>query len=225
MKISNFKTTDWAHILGIGSLVGIFALMLFSPCFAMTDLGVLLNNLFLGIFASYIFFIIVVLIPEKNKHDIIKRNFREHFTSFKAEIIRVLLSQLELEDTNTEIDLTDIGNFRDFFNAHVSKTQTRWDRIMDGLEDDTYSRNEIMIQFEIMREECQFVLNNLDIQDPRVFGFFKRFSQATYRFKNYDFETSDIKPLASLLWEIFAGWSWTSGYPESDVFEEIFNEL
>ena len=163
--------------------------------------------------------------PKKNKRDIVKRNFREHFTDFKTEIIRVLLSQLDLEDANTEIDLTDIANFQEFFNAKANKTQTRWDKVMDGLDDDTHSVNGIITQFEIMREECQFVLNNLDIQDPRVFGFFKRFSQATYRFKNYDFETSDIKPLASLLWEIFAGWSWTNGYPESDVFEEIFNEL
>ena len=62
-----------------------------------------------------------------------------------------------------------------------------------------------------------YVLNNVNIEDPNVFSFLKRLSQAIYKMKNTTLDYDDVKHLSGFLWELFAGWSFIDGYHDDDI--------
>jgi len=102
------------------------------PCFWESFLGFIANTLFIGILTSYIFYYIVVYLPEKRKKDVIKNFYKKQFKDFKTQVIIILLRNLPnipADDQDSfKIKLTDISNFRVFFKTFPegSPFQDRW---------------------------------------------------------------------------------------------------
>jgi hypothetical protein len=176
----------------------------------------ILFNLSVGFLVSAIFYLLVVWFPDRRRKNLIKKNLGEQYQSFKEDTIQILLSACQTSyKGGLPGNLTDQNEFRKYFKEPVSDSQNRWHVVLNGLNDRLLK--DLLVEFEILLNEVTYVLNNVNIEDPNVFSFFKRLSQAVYKMKNTTLEYDDVKQLSGFLWELFAGWSFIDGYREADI--------
>jgi len=181
-------------------------------------------NLSIGFLVSSFFYLLVVWFPEKRRRNIIKNNLVEQYQSFKEDTISILLSACQ-SSYKGELprDLTNQSEFRIFFKESVTDSQNRWHVVLNNLNDRLLQ--ELLVEFEILLNEVTYVLNNVTIEDPNVFSFFKRLSQTVYKMKNTTLDYDDVKHLSGFLWELFAGWSFIDGYREDDIVAVMIKEI
>lgn len=83
-----------------------------------------------------------------------------------------------------------------------------------------------MLELELFASEVSYVLNNVNIQDPKAHSFFKRLSEHIYRLKNSTVYTYDqAKYLGNFLWGIHARWNIIEGQLEDDVIQKMIDAL
>ena len=120
-------------------------------------------------------------------------------------------------------ELLDQKKFKEYFKAKVTLDQDRWDRFCNKL--DPYYLKELVKRMEIFRDEISFILNNVDIPSDEPFEFLKRLSAAIYSIRDTSLEYNDTKSFARFLWEIFAGFSFATGYRERDIIQEMIDAI
>lgn len=76
-----------------------------------------------------------------------------------------------------------------------------------------------------MSQEIDFLLNNMSINDKEVFAFLKRLKITINSLEKSTLEYDDLKRLSIFMWELFSGWSFVTGYPKNDFFEEMLNKI
>lgn len=176
----------------------------------------ILFDLSVGFLVSVFFYLMVVWFPDRRNKIIIKKNLAEQYQSFKEDTILILLAACQ---GNYQADLpkklSEQTEFRKYFDEPISDSQKRWHAVRNGLNDRLLK--DLLVEFEILLNEVTYVLNKVNIDDPNVFSFFKRLSQAVYKLKNTTLESDDAKTLYRFLWEVFAGWNFTDGYREDDI--------
>lgn len=183
----------------------------------------LYNSILLGIFVSWIFYILVVYLPAKRKRRIIKRTFQNHYKSFKKNLIETFLQQINKSGVNGS-ELLNLKEFKKFFKEKDNE-EDNWDKVLNNLEEDKYFREGVLIEMNILRQEILFILNNIEINDTKAYEFLKKLSFNLYRNQNINPNTDDIKKLSHFLWEVFTGWNPIKGYSEKDIFEKIFKQI
>jgi len=181
----------------------------------------------IGFLVSVIFYLLVVWHPERRRKSIIRRSMEEQYRFFKEGVIRVLLSAGAHAGARYDSDvvskLSDQEEFSSYFKEPISDTQSRWDAVLNGL--DEYFLAQLLVELEIFLNEVTFVLNNVEMDDREVFSFFKRLSEAVYRLKNCTPDYEDTKQLSHFLWELFAGWSFTTGYTDTDIVKVMIERI
>ncbi len=177
-------------------------------------------NLSIGFLVSIIFYLLVVWFPNRRRRNIIKRNLEEQYRSFKEDTIEILLMACS-GDYHSK--LSDQNEFKKYFKEKISESQNRWDAVFNGIDD--YLLRELLVELEILLNEVSFVLNNVYINDPNIFSFFKRLSQSVYRLKNTTLEYDDRKVLMGFFWELFAGWSLVDGYSDDDIVKVMIDKI
>ncbi len=113
--------------------------------------------------------------------------------------------------------------FRKFVKEAVSESQERWHVVLNGLNDRLLK--DLLVELEILMNEVSYILNNVNVEDPNVFSFFKRLSQEVYKLKNTTMEYDDVKQLSHFLWELFSGWSFIDGYREDDIVSVMIEKI
>jgi len=100
--------------------------------------------------------------------------------------------------------------------------QDRWDRFANKLDED--GLRQLLTLFEIFRVEVVFVLDNVDIRDEEPFDFLKRLSAAIQSKRDLTVGYDEVGSLCRFLWEVFAGWSFVTGY-RGDVIKEMIDSI
>ncbi|MDP2168354.1 MAG: hypothetical protein Q8J64_08500 [Thermodesulfovibrionales bacterium] len=178
----------------------------------------------LSTIAASIFYLFQVFIPEKRKQKILKENFKLNYTQFKGDCISIFLSALG-DSYNSQLpkELLNLEEFKKYFKENFKGGQNRWAGVGNGLNDRLLK--DLLAQLEILSQEIDFFLNNVSLHDEEVFAFLKRLKIAAYSLKNTSLDYDEIKTLLQFLWELFAGWSFISGYRKNDIFEEMLDKV
>ena len=205
-------------------IVGVFRNTRIEPLFRQISTGnSVIFGLSIGFLVSVIFYTLVVWYPERQRKKLIRRNFEEQYRHFKEDTIAIfLLASTNGYDGDLPKRLSDQREFRKYFKERVDESQTRWDSVLNGLNKEFLK--DLLVELEILLSEVTFVLNNINIDDRNVFGFFKGLLQTVYRLKNIT-PNEDVKQLSQFLWQLFAGWSSAEGYREYDIVEEMIKGI
>lgn len=186
--------------------------------------NLILFDLSVGFLVSVLFYLLVVWFPDRRKKNLIKRNLAEQYQSFKEDTIRILLASCQGGyQAGLPERLSEQNEFRRYFTEAVSDSQERWHAVLNGLNDRLLK--DLLVEFEILLNEVTYVLNNVNIEDPNVFSFFKRLSQVVYKLKNTTLEYDDVKTLSGFLWELLAGWDVIDGYRKHDIVGLMIEEI
>lgn len=181
-------------------------------------------NLSVGFLVSVTFYLLVVWFPDRQRKNLIKKNMKEQYRSFKQDTIAILLSACQSSyDSDLPEKLAEQSEFKKYFKEAVGESQERWSVVLNGLNEQLLK--DLLVELEILMNEVSYVLNNLSIEDSEIFSFFKRLSQAVYKLKNTTMEDDDIKQLSRFLWELFAGWSFVNGYREDDIVGVMIEKI
>ena len=179
--------------------------------------NLIIFNLSIGFLVSVIFYLLVVWFPNRQRRNLIKRNFEEQYKMFKRDTIKIFLSILELgNDFDLPSKLSDVKEFRDYF-------KNRWGGVLNGL--DEYHLKDLLVTLEIFRNEVSYVLNNVNISDPEVFALLKRLSQAVYSLKNSSFKDDEIKEFSHFVWQLFGGFSFAEGCKDHDIVKIMIKKI
>lgn len=179
-----------------------------------------------GFLASMILYLLVVWYPSRQRKRLIKQNFGQQYLSFKHDMIGIFLSASQkVYDSELPSKLSDQSEFKKFFTQpdNDDSRNIEWYAVLNGLNQ--YHLKELLVELEIFMNEVGYVLNTVEINDPNVFSFFKRLSQAVYRLKHSTLEYDDVKHLSGFLWELFAGWSFIDGYREDDIVKVMIEKI
>ena len=183
------------------------------------------HNVSMGIVASAIFYVIVVLVPERQRKARIHRNLQRHYDAFRASCIAIFLIASRSQEYRPKEMLFNQEEFRRYFKVDIGNDQTRWDAVLNALNGNRYLLRDIQYELEILREELLYVLSAIDVDDEEVFAFVKRLAHAIYRLKDTEPEYDDIKHMGGFLWEVFTGWSVVEGYRPKDIVQSMIDRI
>jgi hypothetical protein len=180
----------------------------------------ILYDLAVGALITIFFYLLVVRLPERERRQRLKRSLEKHYYTFREDCIGILL--MAADDTycaGFPETLMDQDRFREYFNEKVRCGGDRWDDFQNNLNE-THLQH-LLTYMEIFREELVFVLNNVDIPETEPFEFLKRLSAIIYSMKRVKLGYDETKPLASFLWDVFAGWDLITGYRKEDIIKNM----
>jgi len=183
-------------------------------------------SLSIGFIISVFFYILVVWLPNKQRKNLIKRNFEEHYRSYKHDIISTLLFACQgTYDVELPLKLSDQSEFVKYFREPISDNprDVRWYAVVNGLKEQHLKS--LLVSMEVFMNEVAYVLNNVEINDPEVFAFFKRLSQAVYQLKNSTLGYEEIKPIESFIWQILGGFDIIDGQRNYDIVKEMIDKI
>ncbi len=183
----------------------------------------IISNISTGFIVSSIFYLLVVWLPYKRKRNLMVRHYEYHYFCFKRDIIFILLTTCNIPSSKELLGkLTIPSEFRRYFEEKINEDQCRWDIFITKFEE---SHEAILTEFELLGFHTRYILSNIDHIDEEVFASSCWLNIICYRItksqKNYD----DFKLVSQYMWEIFAGWSATDGWMESDVIQDMIRDM
>jgi len=173
---------------------------------------------------SLLFYALVVRLPEYERRQRFKKSLERHYQSFREDCIEIML--LVADGTFTwgfQRTLMEQNKFRDYFKENVGQGQDRWNAFQNKL--DKYYLQQLITKLEVLRDEINFVLNNVDIPSDEPFEFMKRLSAAIVAMKKTTDGYDDKDRFTGFLWSVFAGWSNVTGYSKSDVIKDMIKAI
>ncbi len=219
----NLKLFDQS--ISYGNITGVICFLLFialyllkiiCPTLINDQFFDLLKDLSMGAWMSFFINYLAVDIPAKT---VIKRKaelFNENYLIFKRNVVVILLESIS-EGFYRE-DLLDIKEFKKFF------TQDRWYAVMNALQDKPQHIERIQKELCFLKEEMQRVLDIVESLDSDTYQFFYN-GVFLMNYHNRDCSDYDnLKSLMGLLWQIFSGWSFISGYAKRDPAMEAVDK-
>jgi hypothetical protein len=183
-------------------------------------------DLGIGGMTSVVFYMLLVWLPDWRRRRRIKRSFIISYRNFKYDVIALMVGLVEGSYASEEVDtLFDQEKFKAYFKEQVGASQDRWGIFVNALADRPDTLRELLTIFEVFRDEIQYVIASLDIQDHETFQFFKRLSAAIYVKKDTTVDYDPIKSLSRFLWELFSGWSFVDGYRKEYIVQKMIDSI
>jgi hypothetical protein len=181
-------------------------------------------DLGIGSIISLFFYWIVVRLPENAKRRRIRNSFVHHFREFKEDTIATMLMVADgTFEWGFHRELVDQKKFRDYFKEEVAPGEDRWDSLHNKMTD--YYLDELLTHLEILRDEIRFAMSAVEIDDKRVLEFLKRLSATILKMRKTTRDYDSMKSFGNFMWEIFAGWSFVTGYQKRDFFEDMIRAI
>lgn len=172
-------------------------------------------DLAIGFIAGIFMYYLVVRLPEYGKRRRLRSHLKSTYESFKQECIVVYLSCFMLSyPAKLPSELLDRDKFKAFFKESYTASQTKWDAVANGLNDERLKL--LIVELEILLQEIQFTLGSIDVRNEKSFAYFKSMSRVLYRSKNWTTDYDHVKSILGFLWPLHTGWNWVSGYTEED---------
>jgi hypothetical protein len=183
-----------------------------------------IHDIAVGVIVGLFIYFLVVWLPERDKRKRVRRNLQLQYGSFKEGCIRIFLSAMDGGYDPAAIDsLKDREQFMHFFKEQFCPGQTRWDAVANGLHEENIKS--LIVEFEIFIAEVRFTLIAVDVENQEVFAFLKDLATILYRARNCSPEYDGVKSLLSLMWSVFAGWSFIEGYTKKDVIADMIEAM
>lgn len=190
------------------------------------------ENLLTGSVISFIFYFMVVYIPNYVRKQNLKKVFLDFYDEFKESVIRDVLTLAEFNgDFYEQIEqLKNIENFASYCGASSRKRgQTNWDLVQDNIdeEDYRYSLRNIVIKIDELRREVDFLVRSAGVGDQELLKRFRNLDRVLQDGRyttELDWNQGDDDRFTGSLYELLSGWSFVTG-TQSDFVKEWVQKL
>ncbi|WP_431635497.1 hypothetical protein ACQVBX_16600 [Dyella sp. KULCS107] len=182
-------------------------------------------NLSAGVISSVVMFYLLVRVPAYEQKVRIRAHLLETYLHYKQEVIYIFLGILHgTIDPELAAKLMNAPEFKDYFKAPSGVSgQDRTQYIMNNIEE--HHLTQIKMESEILHSELQYATTRIDIQEPELHAFTRRITKSLLRTKNWDLSYDGVEEVLGFYWQLFAGWSFVSGYQGGDPLEDRIRRL
>jgi hypothetical protein len=198
----------------------------FVPAFLQFQTGnEIIFNLSAGVISAVLMFYLLVRVPAYEQKKRIRDHLLETYLQYKQEVIYIFLGILHgIIEPELADKLMSAPDFKDYFKAPSGvDSQDRTHYIMNNIEEHHLKR--IKLESEILHNELQYALTRIDIQDSELHAFTRRITKSLLRTKNWNLSYDGVEEVLGFYWQLFAGWSFVSGYQGSDPLEDRIRRL
>jgi hypothetical protein len=232
LKQMAIRVTLWftLNIFLLFSLLGIY-LSPFSKPYWWESVYSVAMNIVAGGLVSFFFYWLVVYVPERRKRRIIKDNLTQMYRSIKKDILyQVVFASMKggrhdmQADQDTIANLMTTEGFREAFEGGREADEGFY-AFENQMSDDTPEFRRIILNFEMLAKQIEFVLHNYTMDDQRLFDFFKRLDLLLLSLRRSSPGYDESKPLCGFVYEIFSGWNPIEGYCGYDVIDKMIADI
>lgn len=189
------------------------------------------TNLLAGSLVSFLFYFLVVYVPERRKKRVIVDNLRRMYRSIKRDLLYsvIFASQkggrrdLKADFETVEKLMTPLG-FRDVFEKGREADEGFY-AFENQMSDRTWEFQQIVLSLEMLSKQVEYLLHNFEIEDQKAFDFFKGLELHLMRIRSNGAGYDESKQLCAFIWRIFAGWDPIEGYVQDDEVQEMIERL
>jgi hypothetical protein len=189
------------------------------------------SQFLVGGLVSFLFYYLVVYIPERKKRRIIKANLRQFYADTKQAIAYQIIFASQKggrndlsADTETVERLLTTSGFKTAFKGGREAHEGFY-AFCNGISNNTPEYREIVLNLAMLSKQIDFVLHNYLIVDQRMFDFFKRLEIFLIRVESMGAGYDEEKILTRFIWEIFAGWDYVQGDRGYDIIEKMIGDI
>jgi hypothetical protein len=184
-----------------------------------------------GGLVSFLFYYLVVHLPEARKKSIIKSNLQRLYRGIKEDI---LLAVVHASIKGGRRDLTPSAEilkslmtpagFKAAFDSGREAHEGFY-AFANQMHDDTHEFRQIVLALQMLSKQIEFVLHNYPVDDQHVFDFFKRLELLLMRLQASGPGYDESKPLCRFIWDVYAGWNWQDGDVGYDRIQKMISDL
>lgn len=189
------------------------------------------SNILISCFVSFIFYFLLVSVPERRRSKMLKKNALSHYKYLKKQILFNVLSasikggREDLELTYDVIDeLSDPQKFRSKFEGRREGDEGFY-AFENQMSDETYEFREIIFNLGILSRHLNFLMHNFPFRDDELFQYITRLENVLLRIQFSGAGYDESKPLCEFIYQIYAGWDWYSSYVGYDRIQKSLEEL
>jgi hypothetical protein len=195
------------------------------------DIFAVTTNLLAGGLVSFLFYFLVVHLPESRRKSIIKNNLQRMYRSIKEDILWAVVhasvkgGRRDLTaDFETIEKLMMPGAFKEAFQGGREGDEGFY-AFANQMSDDTPEFRLIVQNLQMLSKQIEFVLHNYNIRDQKAFDFFKRLELVLVSLQAKGPGYDESKQLCSFIWDVYAGWDWVQGDRGYDQIQKMISEL
>lgn len=188
-------------------------------------------NLLIGGVVSFIFYYLVVFIPQKRKKETIKNASLNMYFRIKRDIMwQVLFASMKggrqgLESTPDFVDkLLGVQFFRDTFSGGREANEGFY-AFENQMTSSSMEFDRIVQNLRFLARQIEYVLHNCDITNEDLFQSFKRMEIALLSLQETKPGYDESEPLTGFIFRTFAGWDPVDGYIGYDRIQRALEEL
>lgn len=237
--MSKSTTSPLTHVWTwfVANVVALIALVAAHYGFSLSsikwwpDLFAVATNLLAGGLVSFLFYYLVVHIPEARKKSIIKANLQKMYRRIKLDIAWAIV-QASIKggrrDLTPSLDFVESllspDKFKQAFDGGQESDEGFY-AFENQMGDETPEYRQIVRRLTMLSKQIEFVLHNYSIEDQSAFDFFKRLELLLMSLQDDGPGYDEAKPLCRFIWEIYAGWNWIEGDVGHDPIERMIGGL
>lgn len=230
-KLTSVWTWFKANVVALIALVAAHYGFSLSSIKWWPDLFAVSTNLLAGGLVSFLFYYLVVHLPEARKKSIIKSNLLKMYRRIKLDIAwaivhasirggrRDLTATLEFVESLLSID-----KFKAAFDSGQEGHEGFY-AFANQMSDHTPEYRQIVQSLTMLSKQIEFVLHNYSIEDQIAFDYLKRLELLLMSIQANGPGYDESKSLCRFIWDIFAGWNSIEGDVGHDPIEKIIAEL
>jgi hypothetical protein len=189
------------------------------------------TNLLAGGLVSFLFYFLVVHLPERRKKSIIKANLVSIYANIKTDILWAVVhasikggrNDLASQYQTIEALMSPTGFKAAFEDGRES--DEGFYAFENQMSDDTPEFRKIVLNLKMLSKQIEFLLHNYTIPNQQAFDFFKRLELVLMQLQANGPGYDESKPLCRFIWEMFTGWNWVKGDMGEDGIRTMINEL
>lgn len=184
----------------------------------------ILFNISVGFLNSVVFWVMVVVYPERNRNKVLRENLRRRYQDFKESTVQTLLHAAGISRSTAEVrSLTDYRNFKAFFGANE---RAHWYDALNGLQDQRERMDNLLLEMEMLADEVRYVLDKINIDDEHVHASFKLLCAQVLRLRrDRTYSYDQVKYVGQFVWGTLAQWSFVDGQLDVDPMQRLIDSI
>ena len=196
-----------------------------------TEFFGVIDNLLIGILVSFVFYFLVVHLPEKQRRNRLRRNFLKFYLSLKEGLIWEIIfssqsaGRRDLNATQEQVDLLmDVKAFRNCFSGG-RESHEGWYAFMNHMTQDSPQFRDIVLLLSQLRMQVEYILLQDVFESLELMNFFSWLRDHLLRLERTDAADWEKSPLIGFLYQLLSGWDPVSGYRDFDYIESEASKI
>ena len=196
-----------------------------------SDFYTIVMSLLIGGIVSFLFYFLVIFIPESRKKKIIKNNLIKFYRDAKENILYQIVFASKRggrddlnADSQTIEGLMTVEGFKATFEGGRESHEGYY-AASNIIQEGGIEYREIILNLHLLSRQIEYVLHNYSMADQELFDFFKRLEKLLIRLEKIGPGYDEEKQLSGFIWTIFAGFNFIDGFIGYDIVENMIKKI